>query len=131
MQIIFRDFPLPMHNNAHLAAQAANCANAQGKFWEYHDKLFENQRALSETNLKQYATDLGLETERFGSCLATGEFKAAVDKDHQEGTALGVTGTPAFFVNGRFLSGAQPFEKFEAIIDEELELPGLPIPDKS
>jgi protein-disulfide isomerase len=98
------------------------CANDQGKFWEYHDKLFENQRALQADQLKQYAADLGLDADSFNSCFDSGKFKSAVTEDYLEGQQLGVTGTPAFFINGRFLSGAQPFEAFQAIIDEELQL---------
>jgi protein-disulfide isomerase len=124
VQIVFRDFPLPMHAQAHAAAQAAQCANSQGKFWEYHDKLFENQRALMPENLKQYAQDVGLDGAKFASCLDSGEFRAEVDEDHVAGQRLGVTGTPAFFINGRFLNGAQPFEAFQAIIDDELDRKG-------
>ncbi len=109
-----------MHNNAQKAAEAASCANNQGKFWEYHDKLFANQRALSSDNLKQYATDLGLDVGAFGACLDSGKFASDVRKDASDGKRAGVTGTPAFFVNGRFLSGAQPFAKFKSIIDAEL-----------
>jgi protein-disulfide isomerase len=131
VQIVFRDFPLPMHPQAHQAAQAAQCANAQGKFWQYHDKLFENQRALAPDNLKQYAQELGLDAGKFGTCLDSGEFQAEVDEDHVEGQRLGVTGTPAFFINGRFLNGAQPFEAFQQIIEDELDRKGVSSPVKS
>jgi protein-disulfide isomerase len=120
VSIVFRDFPLPMHQQATPAAEAAKCANAQGKFWEYHDKLFENTRALANDNLKQYAKDLGLDAAAFDKCFDSGQFKDAVQKDYQEGQKFGVRGTPAFFVNGRFVSGAQPFDAFKLIIDEEL-----------
>ena len=82
--------------------------------------LFENQRALSDENLTTYATDLGLDVEAFTTCYTSGKFKDDVQKDAREGGKIGVTGTPAFFVNGRFLSGAQPFDSFKAIIDDEL-----------
>jgi protein-disulfide isomerase len=82
--------------------------------------VFANQRALSDDDLKKYAADLGLDTEKFNSCYDSGQFRADVLQDYQEGQKAGVQGTPAFFVNGRFISGAQPFENFQAIIDEEL-----------
>ena len=122
---MFRDYPLGFHDRAQPAAEAAQCANEQGKFWEYHDKLFENQRALQDSNLRQYAVDLGLNAESFGECLDSGRFSDDVAQDMREGTSVGVRGTPAFFVNGRFLSGAQPFDAFAKIIDEELEQRGI------
>lgn len=109
-----------MHNRAQPAAEAAQCANEQGKFWEYHDSVFNNQKALSDEDLKKYATDLGLDMEKFNACYSAGKFRVDVQKDFAEGQALGVTGTPAFFVNGRFLSGAQPFDAFKTVIDQEL-----------
>ena len=122
---MFRDYPLGFHDRAQPAAEAAQCANEQGKFWEYHDKLFENQRALQDSNLRQYAVDLGLNAESFGECLDSGRFSDDVAQDMREGTSAGVRGTPAFFVNGRFLSGTQPFDAFAKIIDEELEQKGI------
>lgn len=122
---MFRDFPLPMRKDAHGAAEAANCASDQDKFWEYHDKLFENQRALSVENLKKYAVDLQLDSRQFNACLDSGKYTEDVQGDVQNGQSLGVTGTPAFFINGRFLNGAQPFEMFAQIIDEELALKGI------
>ena len=113
-----------MHKEAQGAHEAAQCANDQGKFWEYHDKLFENQRALQPDKLKQYAGDLGLDTAAFNTCFDSNKHTEAVKTDLREGQAAGVTGTPAFFINGRFLSGAQPYEKFAQIIDEELERDG-------
>jgi protein-disulfide isomerase len=110
-----------MHNRAAPAAEAAQCAHEQGKFWEFHDKLFANMQANSDENFTQYATDIGLDVEKFKACYASGKFRGDVQKDAAEGQKAGVTGTPAFFVNGRFLSGAQPFEAFKAIIDEELK----------
>jgi len=121
VRIVFRDYPLPMHNRAQPAAEAAQCAHEQGKFWEFHDKLFANVQALSDENFTQYATDVGLNVESFTACYTSGKFRSDVQKDAQEGQKAGVTGTPAFFVNGRFLSGAQSFEAFKAIIDEELK----------
>ena len=120
IRLVYRDFPLEMHQHARLASEAANCANAQGKFWEYHAKLFDNQTALSEEQLKGYAGDLGLDKAKFETCLKEKPFKAAIDKDMADGSKVGVNGTPAFFINGRMLSGAQPFDKFKEVIDDEL-----------
>ncbi|MCC6848448.1 MAG: thioredoxin domain-containing protein [Deltaproteobacteria bacterium] len=120
VRIVFRDYPLPFHERARPAAEAAACANAQGKFWEYNKKLFANQSALGDDNLKQYAKELGLDAAKFDECYAKKPHSAAIDKDLADGVLAGVNGTPAFFINGRAISGAQPFEKFKEIIDEEL-----------
>jgi protein-disulfide isomerase len=120
VRLVFRDYPLPMHPNAHRAAEAANCANAQGKFWDYHNKLFANQQALGDDKLKEYAKDVGLDTTKFEKCLADKTYVPAVEKDMEDGSKVGVSGTPAFFINGHMLSGAQPFEKFKEVIEEEL-----------
>jgi len=119
VRFVYRDFPLPMHANARPAAEAAHCAQAQGKFWEYHAKLFASSD-LSADKLKALATEVGLDRTKFDECVAKQEFKAAVDKDAADGADAGVNGTPAFFINGRMLSGAQPLEKFQEVIDEEL-----------
>jgi len=118
---VFRDFPLAMHREAQGAAEAAQCAHEQQKFWEYHDKLFANQRALGVDQLKAYAAEMGLDTEKFNACLDAGKYRELVLEDFSDGQALGVSGTPAFFINGRFISGAQPYEAFASIIEEELE----------
>jgi protein-disulfide isomerase len=120
VRLVYRDYPLDMHPNARLASEAANCAHAQGKFWEYHAKLFANQRALGEENLKAYADQAGLDRGKFDECLRTKPHTAAIDKDLADGAKVGVNGTPAFFINGRMLSGAQPFERFKEVIEEEL-----------
>ena len=99
---------------------AAECAHAQGKFWEYHDKLFENQRALGAENLNRYAEELELEMAAFEQCLASDETRATVQAEYEYAGRMGVNSTPAFFINGRFLSGAQPLAAFTAIIDDEL-----------
>jgi len=125
VRLVFVDLPLPMHPNAHIAAEAAQCANDAGKFWEYHDKLFENQGALGAEQLKQYASDLGLDGEAFNACLDSGKHREAVAEDMRKAQGAGVTGTPAFLINGRFVSGAQPFEAFETIIEDELQRAGL------
>ncbi|HXV77920.1 MAG TPA: thioredoxin domain-containing protein [Candidatus Polarisedimenticolaceae bacterium] len=120
VRIVFRDFPLPNHPQAIPAAQAAKCANEQGKFWDYHDKLFASQRELGPDKYKQFAVELGLDSEKFDACVDSNKYAQQVQLIATGGQQAGVTGTPAFFVNGRFVSGAKPFEAFKEIIDEEL-----------
>lgn len=120
VRLVFRDFPLGFHENAQKAAEAAECADDQGKFWEYHDLLFENQQALEIADLKDYAFDLDLSTRKFNDCLDSGKYEQEVKDDMDDGIAAGVRGTPAFFINGRSLVGAQPFKNFKKVIDEEL-----------
>ncbi|MFH0836939.1 MAG: DsbA family protein [Candidatus Aenigmatarchaeota archaeon] len=120
IKFVYRDFPLSFHENSEKAAEASECADEQGKFWQYHDKLFENQNSLNVNNLKEYAKELGLNETKFNECLDSGKYAEEVKKDLQDGTKYGVSGTPAFFINGRLLSGAQPFSAFKQIIDEEL-----------
>ena len=119
IRLVYRDYPLPFHPNARPASEAAACANAQGKFWEYHSKLFHGD-GLEPEKLKTYADQVGLDRKKFDDCLEKKAFKADIDKDVKDGEKAGVTGTPAFFINGRMLSGAQPFEKFKEVIDDEL-----------
>ena len=120
VRLVFRHFPLSFHQDAPKAAQAAACADDQKKFWEYHDKLFANQGALKVDDLKKHAADLGLDTARFNECLDSGKKEELVKKDMAAGEKAGVSGTPAFFINGVVLSGAVPAEEFKAIIDAEL-----------
>ena len=120
VQLVFRDYPLGFHDKAQISAEASNCANEQGQFWAYHDKLFENQKALDRDSLIRYANELELDADKFTSCLDSNKYAADVKQDFDEGLAAGVTGTPAFFINGRFINGAQPYEAFESIIEEEL-----------
>jgi len=122
IRLVYRAFPLPIHSNARPAAEAAACASEQDKFWPYHDRLFAEAGKLSDADLKKAAVDLGMNAERFNACVDEHRYKAVVEADQQAGNEAGVNGTPAFFVNGRLLSGAQPFEAFKRIIDEELEL---------
>jgi protein-disulfide isomerase len=119
VRLVYRHYPLEFHANARPAAEASACAAAQGKFWEYHDKLMAASD-LSEAKLKSTAGELGLDQAKFDECFAKKQFKGDVDKDMADASSVGVTGTPAFFINGRMLSGAQPFEKFKEVIDEEL-----------
>ncbi|VVB92027.1 Thioredoxin [uncultured archaeon] len=120
VKLVYRDFPLSFHQYAQKAAEAAECAQEQGKFWEFHDKIYENQSALNNDNLKQYAKDLGLDIKEFNTCLDSGKMSQEVMKDFQDGSSYGVTGTPAFFINGKKLVGAQPYEAFQRIIEQEL-----------
>jgi protein-disulfide isomerase len=124
LRIAFKQFPLPFHDKAHLAAEAALAANEQGKFWQMHDKLFANQQALDRPSLEKYAEELGLDMGKFKAALDSGKFKDKVDAEDKEGAGFGVTGTPTFFINGTRLVGAQPFEAFKAAIDKELKAKG-------
>ncbi|WPB81438.1 thioredoxin domain-containing protein [Archangium violaceum] len=120
VRVAFKNQPLPFHANAKPAAAAALAANEQGKFWEYHDKLFANQRALDRASLEKYAQELGLNMNQFKAALDSGKYDAQVTTDMNEATRVGVNGTPTFFINGRSVVGAQPFEAFKRVIDEEL-----------
>ena len=120
VRVLWRNNPLPFHAKAGPAATAALAAGEQGKFWEYHDKLFENQQALARENLEQYAKDLGLNAGKFKAALDTNKHKAETEADQALARSLGASGTPSFFINGRNLRGAQPFDAFKAVIDEEL-----------
>jgi protein-disulfide isomerase len=121
LKIAFKNQPLPFHTNARLAAAASLAANAQGKFWEYHDKLFANQQALDRPSLDKYAAELGLDMGKFKSALDSNKFDAQITADATEATWAGVDGTPTFFINGRRLVGAQPIDEFKAIIQDELK----------
>ena len=128
MRIVWKHFPLDMHKDAYLAHLAAAAAGEQGKFWEFHDKIFGGQPKIQRDFLLGYARDLGLDMKRFEEALASSRGKPLVEADLAEGKSLGLTGTPAFFVNGRFASGAKPFEEFARMINEELTKKNLPIP---
>ena len=123
VKLIHKDLPLEeIHPQARAAAEAARCAGDQGKFWNYHDQLYAQAPKLSADDLKSAAKEVGLNLASFEQCFTSGKFKAAVQKDLNDGANLGLTGTPAFFINGREISGSQPIEAFAAIIDEELGL---------
>ncbi|HYO52150.1 DsbA family protein [Archangium sp.] len=119
VRVVFRHQPLSFHASAKGAAEASMAAHEQGKFWEYHDKLFANQRALDRASLEKYAQELGLNVGQFKAALDSGKFRAKVEADSAAGTAVGANGTPTFFVNGREFVGAQPFDNFKKIIEEE------------
>ncbi|MHB8418985.1 MAG: DsbA family protein [Myxococcales bacterium] len=120
VRLVFRDFPLDGHPDAAKAAQAGACADEQGKFWPMHDKLFENQDALSVANLKSYARELGLDGGKFDACLDGDRTLPRIQQSLSEGEKAGVDGTPALFVNGRMLSGATSYEDLRAAVEDEL-----------
>ncbi|MBN1336671.1 MAG: thioredoxin domain-containing protein [Deltaproteobacteria bacterium] len=119
---VYRDFPLSFHRNAMNAAVASNCAGAQGKYWEMHDLIFDNQKAMTEADLETYAGQIGLDAAAWKTCYTEREAQLKeIAADQTSGSEAGVTGTPAYFLNGLFISGARPFEDFKAAIDTELE----------
>jgi protein-disulfide isomerase len=121
VRVVHKDLPLEtIHPQAFQAAEAARCAGEQGKFWEYHDKLYADTPKLGAEELKSAAKDVGLNVPSFDQCFTSGKYRSAVQKDLNDGAQLGLTGTPAFFINGREISGARPLDAFSAIIDEEL-----------
>ncbi|MBF0614623.1 MAG: DsbA family protein [Magnetococcales bacterium] len=121
VRFVFRHYPLPFHTKAPKASEAAQCAADQGKFWPMHDLLFEDKSGLEVADLKKAAKTVGLDQAAFDACLDSGKHGARVTADLTEGKKLGVTGTPTFFINGVRVVGAQPFEKFKSVIDDELK----------
>lgn len=124
----WKHHPLPMHSDSALAHLASMAANEQGKFWEFHDKVFANQGKIKWNDLQGYARDLGLDMKKFEDDVTKARFKPQIDADSAEAMGLGATGTPAFFINGHYLSGAQPFESFAKVINAELTRLSVPIP---
>lgn len=128
VRFVYRDFPLSFHPGAHVAAEAAECAEEQGKYWEMHDQIFHEQDKLgqgtiqfSKADVVKWAGQVGLKMGEFNQCLDAGKYQAEVDKDFADGSAAGVSGTPAFFINDRLVVGAQPFSAFQTVIEEELK----------
>jgi protein-disulfide isomerase len=122
IRIVWKDFPLTsIHPQAFKAAEAGNCAREQGKFWEYHDRLFANQQALQPDELKAHAAATGLDAEKFNACLDTAKYSDRIQEQIGVGSQLGINSTPALFVNGRPVTGAQPYEFVAGVIDEELQ----------
>ena len=121
LRIVYKYNPLPFHNRAKPAAEAAECAREQGKFWEMHDALFAGQKELEDPNLETYAKTAGVDVNRWKACYTSKKYDDRINKDQQLVSSFGARGTPAFFINGRFLSGAQPTVAFQAIIDAELD----------
>ena len=128
VRFAFRHFPLDFHAQAEKAGEGAACAGEQGKFWEMHDLLWTNTAKLQVPDLKAHAATLSLDAAEFGQCLDSGRYSHLVESDREAGQGYGVSGTPAFFVNGRPLVGAQPFEAFAQVIDDELARLGLASP---
>ena len=127
VKLAFLDFPLTeIHASAFSAAEAARCAGEQGKYWEYHDSLFSDQSKLDQPSLVERAEKLHLSAAAFRSCLSSGKFKTDIEANREQGDKAGVSGTPAYFINGVFLNGAQPQSEFEKIIDNELAAQGAP-----
>ena len=122
VKVAFKNFPLPFHTQARIAAEAALCANEQNvkHFWKMHDAMFADQAKLDKDNLILTAKKVGLKEADFKTCLESGKFKAKIDEDIAQGQKIGIKSTPTFFVNGKLVAGAQPIEVFSEIIDEEL-----------
>lgn len=121
LRFVYRDFPLTgIHPDAAPAAQAANCAGEQNAYFKFHDALFSDQYGLGQNAYLQYATDLGLDMTAFKTCLSENRYADEVDADLKDGFSIGVASTPTFFVNGVIIVGAQPYEAFKQIIDQEL-----------
>ncbi|HJN43909.1 MAG: thioredoxin domain-containing protein [Vicinamibacterales bacterium] len=121
IRLVFKDYPLPSHAQAFKAAEAGNCANAQGKFWELHDTMFSRQSELGVDDLKRHAGELGMDQAAFDTCLDSGRFTEQVNADLMAGQQYGVSSTPTVFINGRAVMGAAPYALFDEIIREELE----------
>lgn len=128
-RFVYRDFPLSFHENAPLYAEAAQCANEQNKFWEMHDKIFQEQdkkgqgtiSGIALEDVKSWAASLGFNLDQFNKCLITHKYKNEIDKDFNDGSRAGVSGTPTTFINGRAVVGSQPYSVFKSIIDSELK----------
>jgi protein-disulfide isomerase len=121
IRFIYRDFPLvDIHPDALPAAEASECAHEQGKYWEYHDKLFSDELSLGSAAYETYASELGLNVTQFKTCLSTEKFKPEIEADLADGQLIGIEGTPTFIINGTRVVGAQPLESFKEIIDKKL-----------
>jgi len=123
IKIVFKNFPLPFHQNARFAANASLCANEQSTdaFWKLHDWMFANQEKLDPASLKEAGKSIGIKADVFAQCVDSSKFNAQIDADMKDGQEAGVKSTPTFFVNGQFVNGAQPIEVFSEIINEELK----------
>jgi protein-disulfide isomerase len=128
VRLIFRDWPLSFHSAAKPSALAANCAHEQGKFWQYHDKMFSEQAKQGQgtvsygiPELKRWAAEIGVDAAKFNACLDASTYAAEVDQDIADGNKYGVSGTPSFFINGKLVVGAQPFPAFKTAIDAALQ----------
>jgi protein-disulfide isomerase len=128
VRIVWKHQPLPFHNDAPLAHHASIAADEQGKFWEFHDLIFANQRQLTRDQYVQYARQLNLDLKKFEDWMDNKKGQPQIEADQAEAASLGATGTPAFFINGRYLSGAKPFPEFAKVINAELQRLKLPVP---
>jgi protein-disulfide isomerase len=117
---VFKDFPLPNHTNAPKAHESAHCAGEQKKYWEMHDQIFAHQSQMTLPDLRRHAEGLKLDMAKFDLCVGSGKYAQAIEADIKAGEALGVNSTPTMYVNGRPVIGAQPFDLFKSVIDEEL-----------
>jgi len=134
VRYVFRDFPLEFHKQAPKAAEAANCAGEQGKYWEMHDKLFDNQKDLEVERLKKYASEIGIDSSSFNACLDSGRYAKEIEADIEDGRKVGVSGTPSFFIGksqvgskeivGKKVVGARPLQAFKQVIDQLLSESG-------
>jgi protein-disulfide isomerase len=122
LALTYKDFPLPMHSRAEKAAEAARCASKQNKFWEFHDEIFRSKE-LDLDQLKAQARALKLDETQFDKCLESGEEAAVVEKDRKEGMRLGISGTPSFFINGHYLSGALDYAALRQVVEQQLAVP--------
>lgn len=121
IHLVFRDYPLPSHHGATHAAEGVHCAEEQGKFWEMSDRLFaRNGSAVTDADLTRTASDVGVDAAKFNECLASGRHRLDWEASQAEGVRVGVTSTPTFYINGRMVIGAAPYEAFAAIINDEL-----------
>lgn len=128
VKFVYRDYPLSFHSAAKVSAEASECADEQGKYWEMHDKIFGEQSkqgtgtvTYGAVELKNWASQIGLDSTKFNQCLDSGKYKSEVEKDLADGSAYGVSGTPTLYINGKPIVGAQPFSTFKAVIDDELK----------
>ena len=120
LRVVFRHFPLGFHDKAHVASQASMAAHAEGKFWEFHDKIFANQDNIGRSDLERYAKELGLNMSKFKKALDTGKYKAHVDADLAMAAKVGIDGTPTMVINGRLLVGAEPYDKVKLELEAAL-----------
>ena len=121
VRLVFKDRPLAMHTLARPAHEAARCAGAAGKYWAYHDRLFEAQPAFRRADLLAYAGEFGLDRDAFGRCLDERRFAADVERDIEQAQALGIRSTPTFLINGQRVIGATTIEEFRSVIDKALQ----------
>ncbi len=128
MRIVWKHFPLDFHKDAPMAHMASVAAAEQGKFWPFHDRIFGSGGKIQWPFLQRYARELGLDVKRFEEAVTSGRHRPVIDADLAEARSLGITGTPSFFINGRYLSGAKPFEAFAELINAELQRLGHPVP---